>query len=68
MNDKPQQETALMREQRRNMVQWSNSIPDGSFADDPSADSFDKNGRLLPKAENQFSQGGMDLGSYPQND
>ena len=68
MNNKPQQETTLAREQRRKMIEWSKSIPDGSFVDDPRADGHDKNGTARRKPAYEFSNGGMDLGRYPPNE
>ena len=68
MNNKPQQETTLAREQRRKMKEWSDSIPDGAFSDDPEAQWYDKNGRTYHKGSSDLVGSGLDLGSYPPND
>lgn len=68
MNNKPQQESALKLSQLRLMREWNDSIPDGAFCDDPSAEGYDRHGRTRAVSSAPNVVGGLDLGMYPASD
>lgn len=57
------------KKQKAVLDEWHNrELPDNAFEDDPRAKSYDINGRVRNKANNNLPQVRWDLGEFPPND
>ena len=65
---RPQNENYEERKRREACEKLSERTPMGAFADDPSADGYDKNGRVLNVSNSNLIRSPWDLGSFPPND
>ena len=68
MNKGSQADHILERKRREASDKLSAMTPMGAFTDDPTAENYDKNGRVVRGTNSNLITSPWDLGQYPPNE